>query len=463
VDNETHRRPGWGKIRFVRPALHPALSRSWRDESTLQIGSTPDVAVVLGGLGPLETRLLSAMDGQHDLSALRQLAVELGGEPASAERLVELLTSSGVVIDCSSDHRPGRMPTREPDQSVREPDRSSVALQHASLDGGDAALASRSRMRVDVHGAGRVGAQVARLLAAAGVGEVVVHDRTLVSASDVCPGGFGPDAVGRQRADELHRLIHADGANLASPFAEAATTAPSAARAEAGRTGAVNTSRTGPIDPSPATSVDPSPATSVNPSRTGPVNPSRTGPVNPNHAAPVDADRAAPVNPSRAAPVNPNPAVPSPGDPNFAVLAPTGSTGRDEAAEFLRHGIPHLFVQVTELTGVVGPLVVPGESSCLRCHDLHRADRDRHWPLLLDTSVRRPPAAPACDASLAATVAGLASAQVLAHLDGFAPAAVDGTIEVTLPHGLPRRRSWRRHPGCGCDWDRDDETAEWDL
>ena len=30
--------------------------------------------------------------------------------------------------------------------------------------------------------------------------------------------------------------------------------------------------------------------------------------------------------------------------------------------------------------GLVGPLVVPGVTSCLTCADLHRADRDSAWP-----------------------------------------------------------------------------------
>ncbi|RIQ26072.1 hypothetical protein DY240_10950, partial [Jiangella rhizosphaerae] len=153
-----------------------------------------------------------------------------------------------------------------------------------------------------------------------------------------------------------------------------------------------------------------------------------------------------------------------PAEPSLAVLAPVGATGREEAADLVRHGIPHLFAQVVEVTGVVGPLVLPGRSSCLRCHDLHRTTRDPHWPLVLDQALRRPPPEPACDGALAAVVAGLAATQVLAHLDGFVPAAVDGTIEVTLPAALPRRRSWTRHPRCGCGWAaRDDETAQWET
>jgi hypothetical protein len=58
----------------------------------------------------------------------------------------------------------------------------------------------------------------------------------------------------------------------------------------------------------------------------------------------------------------------------------------------------------------------------------------------------------ACDVTLATQVAALAAQQVLASLDGFSPATVDGTIEVTLPYGLPRRRSWHPHPACGCAW-----------
>ena len=39
-------------------------------------------------------------------------------------------------------------------------------------------------------------------------------------------------------------------------------------------------------------------------------------------------------------------------------------------------GIPHLPVRVRDGTGLVGPLVIPGVTSCLRCADLHRSDRD---------------------------------------------------------------------------------------
>lgn len=42
---------------------------------------------------------------------------------------------------------------------------------------------------------------------------------------------------------------------------------------------------------------------------------------------------------------------------------------------------PRLHVAVWDLHAVVGPLVVPGLTSCLQCHHLHRRDADRHWPM----------------------------------------------------------------------------------
>ena len=43
-------------------------------------------------------------------------------------------------------------------------------------------------------------------------------------------------------------------------------------------------------------------------------------------------------------------------------------------------GVAHLPVRVRDGTGLVGPLVIPGVTSCLGCADLHRRDRDAAWP-----------------------------------------------------------------------------------
>jgi hypothetical protein len=101
-------------------------------------------------------------------------------------------------------------------------------------------------------------------------------------------------------------------------------------------------------------------------------------------------------------------------------------------------------------TGVVGPLVVPGVTSCLRCADLHRRDTDPHWPRLAAqlTAGEGPASGATVTCLLTAVTAAL---QVLAFLDGAgAPAALEATLELAPPELLPRVRRWPPHPGCGC-------------
>jgi hypothetical protein len=113
-------------------------------------------------------------------------------------------------------------------------------------------------------------------------------------------------------------------------------------------------------------------------------------------------------------------------------------------------GVAHLVVSGGADRGVVGPLVRPGRSSCLRCADLHRSDRDRAWPAFAVQLAVRPRHPPPDDVVLAVVLGGLAAAQALAHLDGEQPATVDGTLELLPPHWRVRRRGWTTHPACSC-------------
>ncbi|NUT95728.1 MAG: thiamine biosynthesis protein ThiF [Saccharothrix sp.] len=113
---------------------------------------------------------------------------------------------------------------------------------------------------------------------------------------------------------------------------------------------------------------------------------------------------------------------------------------------------PHLAVRVCEGLGVVGPLVVPGRSSCLRCADLHRTDADRDWPVLAAQLVDRPQHG---DLATVTATAGLAAAQVLLALDHETtartrPPTWDATLEVNAFAGLVEHRIAPVHPRCEC-------------
>lgn len=120
--------------------------------------------------------------------------------------------------------------------------------------------------------------------------------------------------------------------------------------------------------------------------------------------------------------------------------------------DLVRMRIPHLQVRLRDGKGVVGPFVLPGRTSCLRCADLTRCDLDSEWPHL--------------SAQLLGTVGEATSATVLAtaafafaqlepligRSDGSMPETADCTMELDLAARATtvRKRLWSKHPHCDC-------------
>jgi bacteriocin biosynthesis cyclodehydratase domain-containing protein len=135
--------------------------------------------------------------------------------------------------------------------------------------------------------------------------------------------------------------------------------------------------------------------------------------------------------------------------PDLVIL--TRPTLPDLADGLVRDRVPHLAVRADEAIGVIGPLVRPGGSACLRCVDLRKADADPAWPKILAQATFARAQPQACDTVLAAMAATLACAQALALIDRCAePVTVNGTLEVVLPDWQWRRRTWAPHPACVC-------------
>ncbi|RKT52772.1 ThiF family adenylyltransferase [Saccharothrix australiensis] len=137
--------------------------------------------------------------------------------------------------------------------------------------------------------------------------------------------------------------------------------------------------------------------------------------------------------------------------PDLVVLADALVPPPELLRTLLLEGTPHLAVRAGEGLGVVGPLVVPGRSSCLRCADLHRTDADRGWPVLAAQLVDQPQQA---DLATVTATAGLATGQALLALDHRAartrPPTWDATLEVDAYSGLVEHRIAPVHPRCEC-------------
>ncbi|MFT4165958.1 MAG: hypothetical protein QM650_12025 [Microlunatus sp.] len=110
---------------------------------------------------------------------------------------------------------------------------------------------------------------------------------------------------------------------------------------------------------------------------------------------------------------------------------------------------PHLIVRPRARGAVVGPLVIPGRTSCLHCGDLARTRTDPAWPRMLAQLCRIDgdwdPLAANWAASEAAT-------QVLGHLAGRPVASAAATLELGPADWQWRRRLWPADPACGCSW-----------
>lgn len=176
----------------MRPILKPGLRRLWHNGSTLQLGLDPARAVLVAGLGPSHAALLDALDGRRTLEQVR-----LDGG-AAAWDLLDLLGGAGLLDDAAPP--PGTTPLPPADRDRLSPDLAALSVRSTDPARPRRVIAARRTARVLVRGAGRVGAQISTLLAAAGVGQVVVDDAEVTTAADVSPGGLCLDDVGRPRA-----------------------------------------------------------------------------------------------------------------------------------------------------------------------------------------------------------------------------------------------------------------------
>ena len=119
------------------------------------------------------------------------------------------------------------------------------------------------------------------------------------------------------------------------------------------------------------------------------------------------------------------------------------------AFAYARKSLAHLLIEERDDTVLIGPLVPPDGSPCLRCLDLHRRDRDPAWPTLVAQLATSIDAAPTISTATTLIAVGVAVAQVLAYLDGDDAPTIGASIEVGPPSTL-RRRSWAPHPRCDC-------------
>ncbi|WP_157412838.1 hypothetical protein [Aeromicrobium sp. Root236] len=143
----------------------------------------------------------------------------------------------------------------------------------------------------------------------------------------------------------------------------------------------------------------------------------------------------------------------APEDPDLLVIASCGEPARTVFEQPVRLGIDHLPVVIDEDRVRIGPLVRPGRTPCVSCHDLHRADWDRAWPALVHQLGRHSATMtpPAVDAVTTHAAALEVAVEVLAHADGRTSRTFGRCLVVGPAHD--ERDSWPLafHHACTCD------------
>jgi hypothetical protein len=338
----------------VHPLLPPATPLFRIGPDAVQVGGVDSTDGVLVAPAAGMAELLRGLDGRRTQRAIVAEAARDGMDTAVVIRLLDGLRAAGLLVDLD----PADLLASDAGPAAAA--RTAAEIPAAVHRSGSPGWRARRSAVVVIDGGTRVGAPLAAVLAASGVGRVCVRDDGRADAGDAVVGGLSAADEGRPRS-----LAAADAIRRASPL------------------------------------------TDVRPLPDGAL-----------------AD--------------------------LVVLARPWAASDPLVARYQRAGQPHLVATVRGQTGVVGPLVVPGRTGCLRCGDLHRRDADPRWPEKAAqlTSGEAPPSGATVTCLLTAVTAAV---QVLAYLDGSAaPVTLDASLELRPPDLVPRLRRWRAHPACGC-------------
>ncbi|MFJ6695651.1 ThiF family adenylyltransferase [Streptomyces sp. NPDC091272] len=190
------------------PRVKPALRRAWRDRQSVQFGVTSAHAVLVGPVDTATGSMIELLDGTRGMPLLRTEARAMGLPEGQVDNLVTRLTAAGLIDDVTAGGPGANSLLERPGELDRlRPDLASMTVVHPEPGGGARRLAARRAARVQVRGAGRVGAHVASLLSASGVGRVEVLDGGCVEPWDVAPGGLPAGSVGARRDIAARRAV----------------------------------------------------------------------------------------------------------------------------------------------------------------------------------------------------------------------------------------------------------------
>lgn len=320
----------------TRPALKSGLVYVQRIDGFF-VGRRERSLLFSDGLAALVVPLLTGRYTSLEIALL----LDRGGDEVS--EIINELDRARML-----DHEP-------PSQSGNEnwPELQMVTHRSGVLDGGRKVLRNRASTRIDIHGCGLIGATLARVLAASGIGELRLIDPRTISSQHLPVTTL--TSVGLNAAKDLENHLSRDYPKVLSKKIKQPT-----------------------------------------------------------------------------------------------LVIATRQPSPSEILTWMNYSLPHLLVESRGDSIEIGPLVLPGRSSCLRCLTLDRLDHDSNWySVELCGQVEHEP--PAALAQLAAGMGALAALSLVDSPESQELSLVDATLRVDGALAISAA-SHRRHPRCGCAW-----------
>jgi hypothetical protein len=413
--------------------LLPGLSRLWRDETAVQLGTDPSRAIVIELPDAGAARVLDLLDGSRTERAVLRDAVALGVPRHVTSAMISALRTANVLIGTES-----LVPSSMPETVRRR-----LLTEAAAI-----AMAMRA---VEIPG-----------IEAYDDGPTPPTDRTLTST----PADLTKDRTLTSTPADLtkDRTRTSTRSDLTTDEATPAERAISEGPIVSGRSvrrvppaEAIRRRAAASVQVTGASRLVVPIASTLARAGVGHVDPAVSGRVGIHDDAiggltPADTDRprgtAASEAVLRAAPFTDTRAL-RVGGASFVVQVGQGVPAELAAFAYARKSLAHLLIEERDDIVLIGPLVPPSGSPCLRCLDLHRRDRDPAWPTLVAQLATSIDSAPTISTATTLIAVGVAVAQVLAYLDGDDAPTIGASIEVGPPSML-RRRSWGPHPRCDC-------------
>lgn len=185
--------------------LRPGMRVLWRDPDTVQVGPGATARVTLTNPNARQLALLADLQAQgvaHD----------------RANPVLSRLYDANLLLPMSRANMQG---LNHACRTRLAGDAQILGIAD-ELGEGWRALAGRQRSTVEIQGLGRTGALLARALAHAGVGRLIISDDGPIAREDTAPGGYSPRHVSESREGILRAILERDHPEVSVATASAA-------------------------------------------------------------------------------------------------------------------------------------------------------------------------------------------------------------------------------------------------